>query len=118
MHVEIKILIREQIRKEVKRMYEDVKDRRGPEKEYAILVTPEVFPKIFTQKRLELLMELKRKHAKTVSELAERLHRPFEVVHRDLKLLEHYELVKLTKMRRVVIPELAGDIHVSMAAAA
>jgi hypothetical protein len=121
MQIEIKILSREEIIKEIGEMTERVANApklglRG--RRYSILITPELFPKIFSHKRIELLMELKRTRVKNISELAERLQRPFEVVHRDLKFLAAHGLVRLKKRQQSVVPTLAGEIRMSMAAAA
>lgn len=116
MQVEIKILSKEQIKKEIAEMAERVSRGKGKGGKNTILLTSELFPKIFSQKRLELLITLAHTYVGTVSELARQLNRPFEVVYRDLKLFESYDLVKLTKKRRSVIPSLTGEIHLPVIA--
>jgi len=80
-----------------------------------LLIRPEDIQRIFSPKRLRILWLLKTPTA-SISTLAAELHRPFEAVHRDIKLLESYGLVKLDKRGRRVIPTLAGKISVPIIA--
>jgi predicted transcriptional regulator len=77
-----------------------------------ILITPEQFQKLFSPERFKIIITLKERPISSISMLADRLGRPFEAVHRDVKLLESYGLVVLRKSKRCVIPTLAGRITV------
>lgn len=111
-HIEIKIVPEGQVKKEIHRMTYNVLHHRGYEKSTEVWLKPEYFPRIFSEKRIELLMTLCKKPAGTISELAKRLDRPFEVVYRDLQLFKEYDMVKLTKVKGgAVVARLAGDIH-------
>ncbi len=81
-----------------------------------ILFTAKIFAKIFTPKRLELLMFLRQSETYSISNIAKKLNRRFEVVHRDLKLLAHYGFVKLLKKKNRVIPARCGKIKMPVIA--
>ena len=112
MEHEIKIVRNaEERKKEIKAISDQI--TRGiviPNKR-TLIVTPDLFAKIFSPKRIELLMLLAIKNDYNITELAKKLKRPFEVVHRDLKLFEFYGFVRMVKERKSIIPELAGEIR-------
>ena len=113
--IEIKILSEMEIKKEIKRMSDRVMSGLVFNKN-TVVMTPEVFAQIFSQKRLELLEFLRKTGAISVSELARSLNRRFEVVYRDLKKFESYGFVRLIKQKRTVVPELVGELVVKIAA--
>lgn len=75
------------------------------------LMTAQVFGKVFSPKRLVLLITMSKIKTETITELAKKVGRKFEIVYRDLKLFEQFGIVKLTKEKRSVIPELIGEIR-------
>ena len=77
-----------------------------------IILTPELFAKIFSPQKIRLLKELSDTNCKSITELAKKLDRKFESVHRDLKLFEHYSIIKFVKNNNSVIPELIGHISI------
>ena len=62
--------------------------------------------KLFTPKRLELLRIIMRKNPRNLTELSHLTHRKIENVYRDLKLLEKYGLITLTKHGRDTEPQV------------
>ncbi|MBI4146052.1 hypothetical protein HY489_01810 [Candidatus Woesearchaeota archaeon] len=112
MEIEIKIVQNEHERKiEIKRISDRIANREIFGNTHTIIVTPELFAKLFSPKRIDLLMTLAKKEEHNVTELARLLKRKFEVVYRDLKLFEEFGLVKLNKDDKSVIPELIGHIR-------
>jgi len=81
-----------------------------------LILTPDLFGKIFSPKRIELLMHLSIKKKENVSELARALNRQFEVVYRDLKIFENFGLIKMVKLENEVLPELIGEIRLPIIA--
>ena len=62
--------------------------------------------KIFTPRRLEILSIIMRKNPRNLTELSRLTKRKIENIYRDLKLLEKYGLIKLTKHGRETEPEV------------
>src|SRR3989338_1245573 len=79
--------------------------RRALPAERTIVITPELFAKIFSPKRLTLLLELKRSR-RNIYQTAKALGRSYEAVHRDLTLLEGFGLVKIRTQDRKRYPTL------------
>lgn len=67
-------------------------------------LSDEEMTQIFTKKRLEIIRTIKRKHPKTMSELANTVKRELAAVNRDLKILEGLGIVKLERKGRKVKP--------------
>jgi len=116
MEIEIKIVQNaEERRKEIKKFSERAIAGRI-ENKHTLVLTSDLFAKIFSPKRIDLLMTLAKKESHNVTELAKKLGRKFEVVYRDLKLFEHFGLVKLVKEDKFIIPELIGHIRLPVIA--
>lgn len=60
---------------------------------------------LLTPKRMELLDYLKRRHPKSILDLARGLRRDYKNVHDDLKLLEEYGVVEKSGDGKKVVPE-------------
>lgn len=86
------------------------KVKRGSDISKTIILTPDLFAKLFSAKRVLMLKELGYINYGSIQELAEHLNRPYEVIHRDLKLFEHYGIVKLDKNNSYVVPTLCGRV--------
>jgi predicted transcriptional regulator len=87
------------------------KMRKDPRK-HVIFMTPEIFNHTFSPERMKLLMLLDKEGTMSISELAEKVGRKFEAVHRDLRYLEG--IVKFRKEQRRRIPYIEGSIEVKM----
>ena len=77
-------------------------DRKRAER--TIIVTPETFAKIFSPERIKLMLKIKRNNISNIYQLAKGLHRKYEAVHRDIKLLEGFGIIKLRDKNRKKIP--------------
>jgi len=117
MEIEIKIVQKmEERRNEIKNISAKIMKGIVVVNKKTIILTPELFAKIFSPKRLNLLMTLAKKEEYNITELAKKLERKFEVVYRDLKLFEHFGLVKLIRENKSIIPELIGQIKLPVIA--
>lgn len=83
-----------------------------------IIVTPDVFSKIFSPQRLRLLLKIKKNNIRNIYQLAKDLGRKYEAVYRDIKYLEGFGLIKIKDKEGkkipymdepVTIPELAAS---------
>ena len=77
-------------------------DRRKAEK--TIIITPETFAKIFSPERIKLMLKIKRNNISNIYQLAKEMHRKYEAVHRDIKLLEGFGIIKLKDKNKKKIP--------------
>ena len=80
-------------------------------------MTIKTFNKTFTPERIRLLKYLKNHKVESISDLARRLGRKFEAVHRDIHYLVMF--VRLTSNSRVSdsksrIPKIIGEIEVKV----
>jgi len=75
-----------------------------------IITTPEIFSKIFSPERIKVIM-----HSKDLNiyQLAKKLGRKYEAVHRDVKYLEGFGLLKMTKNDNKHIPVKNGPIQIA-----
>ncbi len=114
--VEIIIVPDEKTRaKKVSELVEAVKEGKKISKKIVIF-TPEIFSQIFSTERIRLLLEIKTGKSVSITQLAGKVGRKFEAVHRDLKLFENYGLIKLTKKNKNVIPSMAEQISIPVIA--
>jgi predicted transcriptional regulator len=65
---------------------------------------------IFTKKRMELLRTIRKDKGLTVQQLASTLHRKKEAVSRDLKLLEHKDLISIHREGRTAHPAIKTEL--------
>ena len=77
-------------------------DKKMAEK--TIIVTPEIFSKIFSPERIKLMLKIKRNNIANIYQLAKDLNRKYEAVHRDIKLLEGFGIIKLKDKDKKKIP--------------
>jgi len=77
-------------------------DKKRAEK--TIIVTPETFAKIFSPERIKLMLKIKRNSISNIYQLAKELNRKYEAVHRDIKLLEGFGIIKLKDKNKKKIP--------------
>ncbi len=89
------------------------KDPKKFEGKHVFVVSPELFPKIFSKERVRLLKALE-KEPTTVNELASLLDRPREAVSRDLRYLASWNLIKLEKNGKERIPMKTAPISVAI----
>ncbi|MBN1502089.1 HTH domain-containing protein [Candidatus Woesearchaeota archaeon] len=100
---------------EVEKLVEDMVRDRIPNNA-TILLNLESLAEIFTRKRMQLIKTIEKNNPKSIQELAEKVNRKKQAVHRDLKLLEGHGLVELIKDGSKVIPIVSKEIiHIPLA---
>ena len=66
--------------------------------------TPKTFYSTFTPERIKLIQILREKNKLSISEIARKIGRPFESVHRDIRFLEGLGLINIEKRQQYKIP--------------
>ena len=117
----MKIEIVEDIKKRMKSGNQYVKEvvkgkARLKKAEKTLILTPDVFSKVFSPQRIRLLIALKKNKIKSIYQLAKSLNRRYEAVHRDIKYLEGLGLIKIKEKEKAKIPYIEGKIEFAMAA--
>ncbi len=90
-------------------------DKKRAEK--TIIVTPEIFAKIFSPERIKLMLKIKRNSTANIYQLAKELDRKYEAVYRDIKLLEGFGIIKLKEKDKKKIPFIGEPITIPELAA-
>ena len=90
--------------KRANRAYEEGGEVYHTEEE-ATEISLKRFRKILTNKRLNLLKELNSSQFNSISELSRHLKRDIKNIHSDLKILESFNLIKLEKRGKNIIPK-------------
>lgn len=88
--------------------------RRVSRREGVYFTSIEAARNLLTPTRLALLRTVRRQHPRSIYELAKRLNRDLKNVQADLRILEEYGLVRMTKgrgvgRRKVKVPEALFD---------
>ena len=110
----------EKYTKETNKYVEDVLADKVPiDKErakYTIVVTPEGFARLFSPERVRLMTRIRNNKITNIYQLAKELGRKYEAVHRDIKELESYKIIKVKTKDNKKIPCL--DENITLAALA
>ena len=107
--MEFKIIDKNDLKKEYRNIALNIVQRKAKDKT-TVMLTSEAFAQIFTKKRIDLLLELRKNCCASISDLARSLNRRSEVVYRDLKLLENVGLVKLEPGKgHTLVPSLVEE---------
>jgi predicted transcriptional regulator len=86
---------------------EIIENTKGANLDKTLVVPLEQWnPSILSQKRKELLIAIKNHDVKSEDELAKIIKRKRPNVVKDLKLLEHYGLLKRVRVGKRVIPKI------------
>jgi predicted transcriptional regulator len=80
------------------------KKRVRARREKTIIMTPETFSKIFSPQRIKLMLRIRKNNIKNIYQLAQVLNRKYEAVHRDIKLLEGFGIIKIKEKKNQRIP--------------
>jgi len=83
----------------------------GKKAEKTIVMTPEIFAKVFSPQRVKMILRIEKNRIKNIYQLAKILGRKYEAVHRDIKLLEGFGIIKLKKKDREVKPFIEEKIR-------
>jgi len=101
----MKIILVSDVKKEMDRRTKSIMD--GTAKPgHRIVMTPEIFSKVFSPKRIRLLMEMKKREFESISDLARQVGRKFEAVHRDISYLKGRGLITVKKINNRAIPKV------------
>jgi len=120
MKIEIVEDVRERMKMDNKYVKELLKGKVKIDKKRAektIIITPEVFAKIFSPERLKLILKVKKDEIKNIYQLAKALDRKYEAVYRDIKLLEGFGIIKLKDKDREKVPFIDEPITIPELAA-
>jgi predicted transcriptional regulator len=79
-----------------------------------IVMTPEVFSKVFTPERIKLLHRIYRNKIKNIYQLAREMGKPYEVVFRNIKYLEGTGLVRIKTIDNKKIPYFNHKFSIDM----
>ncbi|MFC1691097.1 hypothetical protein ACFL0W_02845 [Nanoarchaeota archaeon] len=77
-----------------------------------IVMTPEIFAKIFSPARIRLILRLKKNKIKNIYQLAKELNRKYEAVYRDIKYLEGMGIIKIKTKDKKKIPYIDEPITI------
>ncbi|MCK5282596.1 MAG: hypothetical protein KAK00_04260 [Nanoarchaeota archaeon] len=83
-----------------------------PEK--GIIMTPEIFSKVFSPERIKLLQRIYRNDIKSIYQLAKDLDKPYEVVFRNVKYLEGVGLIRIKDKDKKKIPYISCKLSIDM----
>jgi len=92
---------------------EVLKGKKEKKTEKTILITPELFAKIFSPERIKLILRIKKNNLNNIYQLAKELGRKYPAVHRDIKLLEGYGIIKLKTKGKTKIPFMDQPVNFS-----
>ena len=90
-------------------------DRKKAEK--TIVMTPEVFAKIFSPEKMKLMLKIKQNNIKNIYQLSKELDRKYEAVYRDIRLLEGLGIIKVREKDSKMIPFMDEAIKIPQLAA-
>ena len=112
MKIEVVEDVKEKMKMDNKYVHNVIKgkiiDKKRAEKR--LIITPEVFAKIFSPERIKLMLKIKRNNVRNIYQLAKELNRKYEAVYRDIKLLEGFGIIKLKEKDRKKIPFMGERI--------
>ena len=72
--------------------------------EKTIIMTPEIFSKIFSPERVKLILKIECNNIRNIYQLAKELHRKYEAVYRDIRFLEGFGIIKIKDKDKKKIP--------------
>jgi predicted transcriptional regulator len=75
-----------------------------------MIMTPEVFAKVFSPQRVRLILRIERNKISNIYQLAKELGRKYEAVHRDIAYLEGLGIIKLRDKDNTRIPYIHGKV--------
>ncbi len=113
MKIEIVDNIKEKMKKDNRYTDEILRDKKKIDKKAAektLIITPETFAKIFSPERMRLILKIKDTRQMNIYQLAKELDRKYEAVHRDIKLLEGFGIIKIKDDEKKKIPEINSPI--------
>jgi predicted transcriptional regulator len=79
-----------------------------------LTMTPDTFSKIFSPERIRLLQRIYRNNIRNIYQLAKEMHKPYEVVFRNIKYLEGLGLVKIRDKEGKKIPSVDCRLRIEL----
>ncbi len=80
--------------------------RRLLKTERTIVITPEIFAKVFSPERMKLLLEVRNSDSRNIYQLSKALGRSYAAVYRDIALLEGFGILKLKTSNKKRYPHM------------
>lgn len=116
----VRIILVDDIRKQMKKdnaLIQKVADGKAkmPKHRKVRYMTPELFAKLFSPKRLRLLTVIKENHLESISDLARKTNRRFEAVHRDCSFFAREGIISFKEHKRSKIPVMKDKLQVIIA---
>jgi len=99
----------QRIKQETRDFVDDILEERISVPNRTTIIDVGLIKNVFTIKRIQLMQLIQRHNPKSIQELADIADRQKQAVHRDLKILETFEVVDLKKQGRNVIPGVNYD---------
>ena len=120
MKIEIVENIKERMKMDNKYVSDVIKGKAKIDKKRAektIIMTPKIFAKIFSPERIRLMLRIKKNNVMNIYQLAKELDRKYEALHRDIKLLESFAIIKIKEKDSKKIPFMDEPIKPELIAA-
>ena len=76
--------------------------------------TPKTFYSTFTPEKIRLIQALRERNDLSISEIAKKLGRPFESIHRDVRFLEGLGLINVERRQKYRIPTSIKEVNLSI----
>lgn len=108
------IKIVESVSKYNKDLRQKIKKSLLVKPEQGMVMTPELFSKVFSPERIKLLQRIYHNNIKNIYQLAKELGKPYEVVFRNIKYLEGIGLVTITEADKKKIPHVVCDVSIDL----
>ena len=114
MRIEIVENVREKMKKDNQYVVDVTKGKKviREKAEKTLVVTPETFSKIFSPERIKLMLKIKNNGFSSIYQLAKALDRKYEAVHRDIKLLEGFGIIRMKTENNSKVPYISEQINI------
>lgn len=86
--------------------------------EKTIIMTPKIFAKVFSPERMKLILRIEKNKIKNIYQLAKELKRKYEAVHRDIRLLQGFGIIKLREKDKKMLPFIEEPVKLPVFSAA
>ncbi|MBS3119266.1 HTH domain-containing protein [Candidatus Woesearchaeota archaeon] len=105
--IEIVADVKQKMKEDNKHVADILKGKKKiNEAEKTIVISPEIFSKIFSPQKINLLLEIKHSEPKNIYQIAKELGRSYEAVYRDIKLLEGFGILRVSTEERKKYPSM------------
>ncbi|MFB6209303.1 MAG: hypothetical protein ABEJ56_04175 [Candidatus Nanohaloarchaea archaeon] len=87
-----------------------IEENSGSETDDIIVLDPESYSRVATEKRIEMIEELRDNRFESQKQLAEQLGRDVKNVHQDLEILRKSGVIEMEKNGRKLAPRLRHSV--------